>query len=129
MTSGLYHYDLIDNNLHLVNKEINQEMVKNAIRNQTKGTNVVFFWTTSPGRTEYKYSYLSHKMIAMEAGHTCQNLYLACTCIGLGTVAIGAYSQEQCDAMLGVDGQDEFTIYTAAVGRPLKVEGVDKHAN
>jgi nitroreductase len=44
-------------------------------------------------------------------------LYLACEAIGAGTCAIGAYDQLKMDAVLELDGEDEFTIYVAPVGR------------
>ena len=56
-------------------------------------------------------------MIALDAGHVCQNLYLAAESIGAGACAIGAYDQKQVDALLGVDGTDEFAIYLATVGK------------
>jgi nitroreductase len=59
----------------------------------------------------------SHKVIALDAGHVCQNLYLACEAIDAGTCGIGAYHQHKMDALLGVDGEDEFTIYLAPVGK------------
>ena len=60
---------------------------------------------------------LSAKVIAQDSGHLCQNLYLACEAIGAGTCAIGAYDQDKIDPVLGVDGEDEFTIYVAPVGK------------
>jgi hypothetical protein len=45
----------------------------------------------------------SCSIIALDAGHVCQNLYLACEAIGAG--AIAAY------------GKDEFTVYLASVGK------------
>jgi len=78
---------------------------------------VVFIWAAVPYRTEWRYSTVSHKVIAMDAGHLCQNLYLACESIGAGTCAIGAYDQATMDALLGVDGTDEFVIYVAPVGK------------
>jgi hypothetical protein len=30
---------------------------------------------------------------------------------------VAAYNQEACDELLGVDGNEEFTIYLAAVGK------------
>jgi nitroreductase len=57
-------------------------------------------------------------MIAMEAGHVCQNLYLAATSAGLGACALCSYQQSSVDVLLGVDGQNEFAIYLACVGRP-----------
>lgn len=53
----------------------------------------------------------------MEAGHVCQNLYLACESIGAGTCAIASYNQRKMDSLVEVDGENEFTIYLAPVGR------------
>jgi SagB-type dehydrogenase family enzyme len=78
---------------------------------------VVFMWTAIPYRTEWQYSMVTYKMIAQESGHLCQNLYLACEAIGAGTCAIGDYDQTEADRLLGVDGEDEFAIYVAPVGK------------
>jgi SagB-type dehydrogenase family enzyme len=78
---------------------------------------VVFIWTVIPYRTEWRYSFISPKIIALDAGHVCQNLYLACEAISAGTCAIGAYNQGMMDELLGVDGEEEFTIYVAPVGK------------
>lgn len=77
----------------------------------------VFFWTTIPARMEWRYDRAAHKVIAIDAGHVVQNIYLAATAMGAGTCAIAAYDQDACDRLLGVDGDDEFTIYIAAVGK------------
>ena len=55
---------------------------------------VTFIWTTIPARMEWRYSIASYKVIAIDAGHVCQNLYLACETVGAGTCAIAAYDQE-----------------------------------
>ena len=78
---------------------------------------VTFIWTTIPARMEWRYGKASYKVIAIDAGHVCQNLYLACEAIGAGTCAIAAYDQEFVDSVLGVDGNEEFTIYMAPVGK------------
>jgi len=78
---------------------------------------VTFVWSVLPYRTEWRYGPVSHKIIAIDAGHLCQNLYLACTASGLGTCAIGAYDQDAMDDLMGFDGENEFTIYIAPVGR------------
>ena len=76
-----------------------------------------FVWTVIPERTEWRYAEASAKVIALDAGHVCQNLYLACEAVGAGTCAVGAYDQELMDALLGLDGEDEFTLYLAPVGK------------
>ncbi len=60
---------------------------------------------------------ISPKLIAQDSGHVCQNLYLACEAIGVGTCAVGAYNQKEMDKIIGVDGEEEFTVYTAPVGK------------
>lgn len=78
---------------------------------------VTFIWSAIPYRMEWRYGLAAHKVIALDAGHVCQNLYLACETIQAGTCAIAAYDQEELDELLGLDGQDEFAIYMAPVGK------------
>jgi SagB-type dehydrogenase family enzyme len=78
---------------------------------------VTFIWTALPSRTEWRYGEASYKVIALDAGHVCQNLYLACEAIGAGTCAIAAYHQALADALVGVDGDEEFCVYLAPVGK------------
>jgi len=77
----------------------------------------VFVWAAIPYRMEWRYGIAAHKVIAIDAGHICQNLYIACEAIGAGTCAIAAYNQKLMDSLIGVDGKEEFTIYMAPVGK------------
>ncbi len=78
---------------------------------------VTFIWTAVMARTEWRYAEASYKVIALDAGHVCQNLYLACETIGCGTCAIAAYNQGLADELVGVDGNEELTVYIAPVGK------------
>ena len=78
---------------------------------------VCFIWSTIPYRTEWRYGLKAKKDILQESGHVCQNLYLACESILCGTCAVGAYDQEGLDHFLRLDGEEEFVIYLAPVGR------------
>ncbi len=78
---------------------------------------VTFIWAAIPYRMEWRYGLAAHKVIAIDAGHVCQNLYLACETIGAGTCAIAAYDQEEMDELLNLDGEAEFTVYLAPVGK------------
>jgi SagB-type dehydrogenase family enzyme len=77
----------------------------------------VFLWSCIPYRGEWRYGREAHKAALLDAGHVCQNLYLACEALGCGTCAIGAYDQERMDALLRLDGEDEFVVYCAPVGK------------
>lgn len=118
LEKGLYRYlPIAGDLLFLYNSDTLEAEVNEAINGQLRGGAAVFFWTAIPYRTEFKYSFTAHKMIAMEAGHTCQNLALACEAIDFGAVAISAYDQELCDKVIKVDGDDEFVIYLSVIGK------------
>ncbi len=76
-----------------------------------------FFWTAIPSRMEWRYDLAAHKVIAVDAGHIAQNVYLACTAMGAGACAIAAYDQEACDELLCIDGDEEFTLYITTIGK------------
>ena len=78
---------------------------------------VIFFWACLPYRTEWRYAEASHKVIAIDAGHICQNLYLAAESIACGTCAVAAYDQPAANALFHLDGEEEFMIYLAPVGK------------
>lgn len=118
LTPGLYRYLPLEHKLCFIHSEPDlYQKVNEATNNQNFGGSVIFIWTTIPYRTEWRYSFLSAKLIALDAGHVCQNLYLACEAIGCGTCALDAYDQDKMDIVLGVDGKDEFAVYCAPVGK------------
>ena len=78
---------------------------------------VIFCWVAIPYRSEWRYTIGAHKFIAIDLGAVCENLYLACEAINLGTVAIGFYEQSKFDTFLELDGNDEFVVLIAPVGK------------
>jgi SagB-type dehydrogenase family enzyme len=120
LEQAIYRYLPLSHELLL---EFPVENLREAIITATLGQAFVgraaatFVWTTTPYRMEWRYGPASHKVIAVDAGHVCQNLYLACEVIGAGTCAVAAYDQEALDALLRVDGEDEFAVYLAPVGK------------
>lgn len=120
LPSGIYRYLPLDHALVAVGTPADlPARLTAAARGQRFAGEaaVTFLWTAIPGRTEWRYAEASYKVIALDAGHLCQNLYLACEAIGAGTCAIAAYNQELADQLLGVDGVDEFVAYLAPVGK------------
>jgi SagB-type dehydrogenase family enzyme len=117
---GLYRYLPLDHALARLGDPVPPEEVTEGCHGQTFAGScpVCFAWTALPYRTEWRYGPVSHKIILLDAGHVCQNLYLACTAMGLGTCAIGAYDQARMDSLLGLDGEEEMVVYMAPVGRP-----------
>jgi SagB-type dehydrogenase family enzyme len=120
LENGIYRYLPLEHQLLL---EFEVENLARKITRAALGqpypedAAVTFIWTVIPGRMEWRYGLAAHKVIALDAGHVCQNLYLACEAIGAGTCAIAAYDQAGMDMLLNVDGMEEFTIYLAPVGK------------
>ncbi len=120
LETGLYRYLSVEH--RLLQLELDPElpmMAAAACNGQTfiAATAVTFIWTAVPYRTEWRYGAMAPKFVSIDAGHVCQNLYLAAESIGAGVCAIAAYNQSELDALLGVDGEDEFAIYVAPVGK------------
>lgn len=64
-----------------------------------------------------KYGQRGHRYIYMEAGHISQNLYLQAASLGLGTVVIGAFHDDDIHRLLGIDGKREVVIAVQPVGK------------
>jgi SagB-type dehydrogenase family enzyme len=121
---GVYRYLPVSHQLLWVRPNPNLEnelptLFSNPSQNQhyASRASVVFIWVCTPYKGEWLYQHTAHKMMLLDAGHIAQNLYLAVEAIGCGCCAIGAYHQDKADAFVGVDGQEEFTVYCATVGR------------
>lgn len=120
LNKGIYRYLALEHKLILLNQE---ENLYTKISEATLGQKfagsapVNFIWSCIPYRGEWRYTNRSHKVMLIDAGHICQALYLACETIGLGTCAIAAYDQKLMDELISVDGEDEFVVYMAPVGK------------
>jgi SagB-type dehydrogenase family enzyme len=124
LDSGLYRYLPLEHKLlpmfKVDEEELRKKMAYYAEGQEFAGQSaVVFIWSCVPYRTEWRYSTMARRDLLLEAGHICQNLYLAVEGLGLGTCSILAYRQDL-DDYLGIDGIDEFVTYISPVGRPEK---------
>lgn len=120
LRKGIYRYLPLDHKLLLV-KEVEdlENKIVVALNNQkfTSKAALIFIWACIPYRTEWRYGDRAYKIALLDAGHIGQALYLACETIGLGACAIASYGQEIMDNLVGVDGEEEFSVYTAVVGK------------
>ncbi len=120
LASGVYRYLVSHHQLVLLRNSdaISDELTTACYGQQHVGdAAVTFAWAAIPERTEWQYAYLSPKLIAVEAGHICQNLYLASGAIQAGCCALLAYDQASVDRLIEVDGTDEFVVYAGCVGK------------
>jgi SagB-type dehydrogenase family enzyme len=120
LEEGIYRYLPVEHQLILLSQPANlSSLLSSAALGQdfVGRSAATFIWTAIPYRMEWRYDIAAHKVIAIDAGHVCQNLYTAAEAIHAATCAVAAYHQELMDDLLGVDGDEEFVIYLAPVGK------------
>ncbi len=120
IAQGLYRYLPVEHALFLIEPDdtIHSKITEGSFRQSFAGkASVTFVWTALPYRMEWRYGLAAYKVIAIDAGHVCQNLYLACEAVSCGCCAIAAYDQDLMDRLVQVDGENEFVVYLAPVGR------------
>lgn len=119
LEKGLYRYLSLSHSLILLKEGDFSQQVSDAALDQTfVGTGaIVFLWTCIPYRGEWRYLDSDHKVMLLDAGHLCQNLYLGCGAINCGTCGVATYNQSAIDKLLEIDGENEFAVYLAPVGK------------
>lgn len=127
LKNGVYRYLPLEHKLlfmfelNNMNEDIDKATPRQIfVQNFASKSAVVFAWSSIPYRAEYKFDITAHKKILIDVGHVCQNLHIACESINCGACAIGIYDQEFVDKTLQLDGENEFIIYMAAVGKNIE---------
>ena len=116
---GAYHYLPMEHALEFLRPVSDlEDAITRSLAGQSWAAkaNAVFYWSMVPYRAEWRYGVYAHRPALIDVGHVGQNLYLACTGAGLGTCAIAAFSHEVCNELFGLDGEEEYVVYTAPVG-------------
>ncbi len=120
---GLYRYVALTHQLiRLPANEAIRQTLTDACSHQKHvfESAVTFFWVAVTERMTWRYPGRGYRYLFLDAGHVCQNLYLAAEQIGCGICAIGAYDDDLVDAALQLDGKNLFTIYIASLGKRAK---------
>ena len=68
-------------------------------------------------RTTSVYGERGESYVYIEVGHAAQNIYLTCTAMGLGTVAVGAFHDNRVAEVLELP-DDFIPLYLMPVGEP-----------
>ena len=82
---------------------------------------VTFVWATNIDRLTYIFGRRAYRYAFLDAGHVCQNLYLAAWTQGIGCCAMGAFDDAAVYDVLHLDGEQEFAVYGATVGKAAGV--------
>jgi len=117
---GLYRFNSTEHGLSSIRSDADLlERVSKACpgQRQVGESAVTFIWSAVPYRMSWRHGGRGYRYLFLDAGHVCQNLYLAAEAIDCGVCAIGVYYDEELGDILGIDEEEQFVIYCASVGK------------
>jgi len=115
---GAYHYLPKEHKLdRILENDVSAELTQAALGQafiSKAAVNLVFSGVFE--RTTKKYGERGINYVYMEAGHAAQNVYLQVQSLGLGTVTVGAFYDEEIKKLLNLS-EEETPLYIMPVGR------------
>ncbi|NPD88862.1 MAG: SagB/ThcOx family dehydrogenase [Asgard group archaeon] len=117
---GIYRYVALEHKLveYVLEEGIADKIVEAAYdQKMVKNDAVTFIWVAVPYRMCWRYVERGYRYLHIDAGHVCQNLYIAAENINVGVCAVGAFHDDQFNELMRLDGEEEFVIYLASVGK------------
>ncbi|MEW6050813.1 MAG: SagB/ThcOx family dehydrogenase [Candidatus Zixiibacteriota bacterium] len=120
LDSGIYHFQVRNTSLEEIKKGDFSERLRQAALGQEALDNApaAVVITARFDRTTHKYADRGYRYVYMEAGEVCQTLYLQATTLGLGTVAIGAFLDDEVNRVLDLNGSSEAGLLIMPIGYP-----------
>jgi SagB-type dehydrogenase family enzyme len=121
LPAGIYHYDVYAHSLRMRKAGDYREALYRAALEQiwVLKAPVSLVFTAVYSRTTRVYGERGRlRYVPMDLGHAGQNVYLQATALGLGTVAVGAFYDDEISEILDLP-PEETPLYIMPVGRPL----------
>ncbi len=121
LPAGIYHYDVHAHSLQIRKAGDYREALSRAALEQiwVLKAPVSLVFTAVYSRTTRVYGERGRlRYVPMDLGHAGQNVYLQATALGLGTVAVGAFHDDEISEILDLP-PEETPLYIMPVGRPL----------
>jgi len=102
--AGVYHYDVYLHALELVRLgDFSKELARAALDQPwVENAMVNLVIVAKYERTTVRYGDRGYRYVHMEVGHVGQNVYLQACVLGLGTVAVGAFYDNEVKEILGL---------------------------
>jgi SagB-type dehydrogenase family enzyme len=124
---GIYHYSPRDHALCLLKSDTTASdssgfrgtfLDADFARGVVSDAAITIVLTGNFSRIKVKYGPVGYRFALIEAGHIAQNLHLVAEALGLGSVPLGGFIDQELDDFIGVDGVNESTVYALAIGHP-----------
>lgn len=116
---GVYHYLTEEHSLEKISSEDLRSNLSTACLGQSfiASAPVSLVIAAKFSRTTGRYGSRGERYVFMESGHVSQNIYLAATNLGLGTVDVGAFTDTEVKRILGL-GKDTEPLIIMPIGYP-----------
>ena len=117
---GIYRFLAIEHKLVEINTDPDMaDRVTQGCSGQDfiRKSAVTFIWVADAYRMKWRYGERGYRYLHLDAGHACQNLYLSAGSVDCGVCAIAAFSDDDMNDLLELDGVERFVIYVATVGK------------
>jgi hypothetical protein len=121
---GAYFYNTQKHRLEQVAAEDFRPHLAAATNLQSEVENAGFCIVLSAvlPRSSFKYGQRAYRFVLLEAGHIAQNVLLAAEGLNLGGLPVGGFFDDDLNAVLNLDGCQEFVVYLLLIGNKTKPE-------
>ncbi len=118
LKKGIYHYQIGDHSLKMTDaRELEGEVTRASLsQSMISEAGVVIIFAAIFDRTTSRYGERGIRYIHNEVGHVSQNIHLQVSALNLGTVVIGAYRDEEVEAILDL-GEEYRVLYMMPIGK------------
>ncbi|MEO3993397.1 MAG: SagB/ThcOx family dehydrogenase [Desulfurococcaceae archaeon TW002] len=119
--AGVYKYDYVRHSLKLIKEgDFRDDLWRATLRQDwVREAPVSLVICAVYERTTWRYGERGVRYVHIEVGHVGQNIYLMSTALGLGTVAVGAFHDDEVARVVNAQ-RDERPLYVFPVGVPLR---------
>jgi SagB-type dehydrogenase family enzyme len=120
LVTGIYHYDVGNHSLSLLQiGDLRQKLADSALgQSSIARCPVDMVICAIHPRTAYRYGRRGERYVCMEVGHVGQNVSLQAVALGLGTVMVGAFEDEDVRKALKLEEQIK-PLYIVPMGKPV----------
>ena len=117
---GIYHYEVDSHSLSLHKSgELRRDLARAALDEEfIMEAPVDIVICALYYRTSYRYGRRGERYVHIEVGHVGENIHLQAMALGLATVEVGAFHDEEVREIIGVEEQIK-PLYIMPLGKPL----------
>lgn len=122
LNPGLYRFLAIDHKLQEIDmsEDIAERVTAGCFGQRfVLNSAITLILTSVRYRMMWRYTERGYRYMHIDAGHVMQNLYLCAEAIDSGVCAIAAFYDDQINETLGIDGEEQFTVYVGTLGKKL----------